>query len=208
MANALNAPDMLTLAMGYGGMLFVPGPSLLIVLQAGLSPRRHNGLVTALGVAFGASMLVFLLAWSSLHVPPSGHWAMAGRLICIAVLLVAAYRALRSGMRAQEARQAPTLPNLTPFLMGFVTALSNPLSLAFFSSAVLSIAAGPAQSGMAILPLAVFIMAFGWYGMVGILVAQPRISAVYRSLFRLISIGSGIALLLVAGSMALPVGQG
>jgi len=205
MANALTTPDMLTLAMGYGTMLFVPGPSLLIVLQAGLSSQRHHGLVTALGVALGASMLVFLLAWSSSHFPLSGDWILVSRVACIGVLLLAAYRALRSGMRAQEARQTPPLASVTPFLLGFVTALSNPLSLAFFSSAVLSLVASKAQAGLTMLPLGVFVMAFAWYGLVGVVVARPAISAVYRSLFRLISIGSGIALVLVAGSMALPV---
>ena len=203
MLAALTSSEMQSIALGYAMLLVVPGPSLLIVVQASLATHRHHGIVTALGVAMGASLLVLALACSTAYLNMSSAVLEIGRIVCILVLLVAAFRALRSGMSREEGEATRPNSGLAPFAMGLTTALSNPLSLAFFGSSALSLPDRGTLSNLACLPLVVFVMAFAWYGLIGLVMARPRLNKVHRSLFRLLSIGSGIALVLLAGSMAL-----
>ncbi|MET3900281.1 threonine efflux protein [Devosia sp. UYZn731] len=203
MLAVMTSSEMLSIVLGYAMMLIVPGPSLLIVVQASLATHRHQGLVTALGVAMGASLLVLALAFSTAYLVTSSTVVEAGRVVCILVLLIAAFRALRSGMRQEEAQVSRPSNGLAPFAMGLTTAMSNPLSLGFFGSAALSLPGRGDLSNLASLPLVVFVMAFAWYGLIGFVMARPRLNRVHRSLFRLLSIGSGIALVLFAGTMAL-----
>ena len=203
MLAALISSEMQSVALGYAMMLVVPGPSLLIVVQASLATPGHQGLVTALGVAMGASLLVLALTFSTTHLALSSSVTETGRVVCVLVLLVAGCRAVRSGMRQADVQVSRPSPGLAPFAMGLATAMSNPLSLAFFSSATLSLPSRGDLSILASLPLVVFVMAFAWYGLIGFVMARTRLNTLQRSLFRLMSIGSGIALVLFAGTMAL-----
>ncbi|MGB3336200.1 MAG: LysE family transporter [Devosia sp.] len=195
---------MQSIAVGYAMMLVVPGPSLLIVVQASLASQRRQGVVTALGVAMGASLLVLALAFSTAYLAMSAAVAEAGRVVCVLVLLIAAFRALHGGMGRQDFPISLRPANgLAPFALGLTTAISNPLSLAFFGSAALSVPGRNDLSNLALLPLVVFVMAFAWYGLVGYVLAKPVLNSVHRSALRLMSVGSGIALVVFAGTIAL-----
>ncbi|KKB77877.1 hypothetical protein VW35_14635 [Devosia soli] len=197
---------MRSIALAYAMMLIVPGSSLLIVVQAGLATQRSHGVWTALGVATGASLLATMLAFSATYFLISSAVVEVGRLVCILVLLLAGIRALNS-----RHSQADTILGrsgaigLVPFGMGLATAMANPISLAFFASSALSLPRPADVASLASLPLLVFVMAFSWYGSVGFLLAKPHFSAVHRRIFRSFSIGSGLALVLLACAMAISI---
>jgi threonine efflux protein len=201
---ALLSPEMQSIALAYALMLIVPGPSLLIVVQAGLSAQRSHGLWTALGVATGASMLAMALAFSTAYFPLPDAVIKAGRLICILVLLLTGFRALsfRTKNEGQRSRPSPAT-GVLPFGIGLFTAMANPISLAFFASSAFSFAQQGDYGRVAPLPLVVFVMALTWYGGVGLALARPRFSVAHRGIFRIFSLGSGFALVLMAAAMAL-----
>lgn len=94
-------------------------------------------------------------------------------MVCMFVLLVTTFRALHRGMEPEGAELGRRVEGFAP------------------------------ASNLSLLPLIVFVMAFAWYGGIGLVMAKLPFLTTQRRLFRPVSIASGMALILLAGTMLL-----
>ncbi len=190
---------LLTFAFSYAALAAVPGTNFLAVSHASIQGRAF-GLAAAAGVACGASVLAALafIGLALVPMPPA-----AGPVLALAyggVLLhtgLACLRARRGGGTGQcpIAREALR----RPFRFGFAVAALNPVSLAFFAAAAADAAATDAAA-VAICIGAVFAIALGWFGGIGLVLSTAGLRAAYLQARRLPELGIGVALVLMGGT--------
>ncbi len=190
--------------VSYAMMLAIPGPSFLVVSNASVAGSRRAGILTSAGVASGAALLLLLALKASALLPQSDLLGEIGRLLCTLVLLVIGYRAVRRAVLPQiGVIQAVAGPCSGHFLIGLITALTNPITFSFFSSVALT-AKGKLGDGVAptLLPAGVFFMALTWFGLIALLLSLPAFQAVYGRAARHIDAVMGAALIAIALSMS------
>lgn len=155
------------LIAGYSALLVVPGPSMVVVSAASLAARGREGLTAAFGVAVGTAVLVFatIYAWGKLG--EAANLGTIAPLLFAVTMLYLGQRLLVQAIRPCTLRAAGTGRAVGGhFLAGLVTALTNPISFAFFSTAAMSLP--EASDGMLIAaPACIFVMALGWFSLVG-----------------------------------------
>jgi len=112
-------------------LLLTPGPIVTLVISTGATRGVRAGLVTVAGTSTGNAVLLAAIAlglswvWShAIYLFELLRWAGAAYLILLGV------RAWRSAGRQQQL----TTGNHVHFWRGFLVALSNPKTLAFFTA--------------------------------------------------------------------------
>lgn len=183
-------------ALSYAMLAAVPGPNFLAVSHASLAGRAA-GLSTATGVACGASLLaaIAFAGFAVIVLPPQAIPVLA--LIYGAVLLRAGLGCIRP--RAGNLRASRgCAPLRRPFRFGFAVAALNPVSFAFFAGA-----AGQAGAGSPVEVAgcvgAVFAVALGWFGAVGLILSAPVLRAACPGRRRWSELGIGILLIGLGG---------
>ncbi len=176
-----------------------PGPNTLIVIHAATRDRRL-GLAAAAGVwpvgllfaGLGLSGLGTLLAaWP--------HLAEAMRFACAGYLLWLGFGSIRRSFADPAAMPVPAAPVdfAAAFRAGFFTNLTNPKSIAYWTS--IFAATGASDLPLTAQALAVVAMpsiSFLWYAVLCLLVASPPVAAVVdRSRGLLDRIAGGIMIL-------------
>lgn len=186
----------LHLIAGYAALLVVPGPSTLVVATAGLSsPGR--GSAAACGVASGTGVLVVAAAhvWGAVGMPMSLR--IAAPFLFAMTLLCIGQRLLAQAVRPQSSPFDSTCPSRgVGFRVGFLTALTNPIGIAFFSTAVLSVPL--ADDAITAVSACVFVMGLCWFSMVGRLASLAAGWPLPRHAAPLVQGLSGSALVVLA----------
>lgn len=190
--------------LGYLLVLATPGPNLLVI--AGVAALRgwRGALPLCLGVSLGAGALNALVAATLGALAGAGAgaagWMAAGHLLGAALLLWVA---------VSVARSRPPDPGLVQrraahgaeFGAGFCTALTNPLTAAYFAAQFL----GPLASAgglRLVVPLSVASTALAFFLGVAGLLSHPACRGAALAWHRPIRLAASIMLVLMATSLA------
>jgi threonine/homoserine/homoserine lactone efflux protein len=191
-----------------------PGPSFVMVARTAVASSRANGLAAALGMGiggiafaaaalFGLQTLLAAVPWlhAALQIGGGSYLAYLGYRIwqgANSPLMMA------QGRQQQQARHQPWQHS---FALGLGTQLSNPKTAIFYGSIFASLLPPDIPVRLAVLlPVMVFCIEAGWYGMVALLLsaAVPRAAYLrYKSWIDRVAGGVmallGIRLLAAAG---------
>ncbi|GHD05210.1 LysE family translocator [Tianweitania populi] len=194
------ASSLLGYAAAYAAMLVTPGPSFAVVSQTSLSASRREATTVAIGLACGASLLILLILRGTTSLRVSQALGSIGPFIGTALLLLIGLRTVRRALLAEAANGLPTRQARqgNHFTIGLLTALTNPISFAFFSS--IALAAHSAKIGMidTVLPAGVFLMALSWFGLVAVLLSLPSVKKLYGRASRTLDVMTGMILIIIA----------
>ncbi|MFH6781040.1 MULTISPECIES: LysE family transporter [Methylobacterium] len=163
------------LVTAYAPVLASPGPNLLVVVRASVAAPGRGPLVAALGVACGAALAASFAGLGASLLPAGRLVTGLGTALFAFLMLRAALRLIsgRAGRPDDPARLAPGRDAGT-FALGLGAALTNPVSLAFFTGFFL---AHPDRAALPLAGAAVFCMAALWFGLVGLVLARPACRA-------------------------------
>jgi threonine/homoserine/homoserine lactone efflux protein len=184
--------------LAYLALLVTPGPNLLVI--AGFAALRglRGALPICLGIALGAGTLSAALAAVLGNAPAAAGWAKAGRVAAAALLLLVALAVARS--RRPDAGRAPRRAQGAEFGAGFCTALTNPMTAAFFAAQIL----GPlalSEGLLPMLPLAVTATALAVSLVLATLLAYPACQRMALDWHRPIRLATAAVLVAMAGSI-------
>jgi threonine/homoserine/homoserine lactone efflux protein len=117
--------------LGYAVVLAMPGPNALAIGTVAALRGFAGAVPLCLGVACGVGTLAAFLCLAASGAPPElGHWDDAGRVAGGMLLLYLALRLFRRGGSTAGGGDN----RLVGFCGGFCTAVSNPITAAFFAS--------------------------------------------------------------------------
>ena len=194
------ASSLLGYAAAYAAMLVTPGPSFAVVSQTSLSATRREAAAVAIGLACGASLLIMLILRGTMTLPVSQALSTVGPFIGTALLLLIGLRTVRRALLVEASNGLPTRQARkgSHFTIGLLTALTNPLSFAFFSS--IAFAAHSTKIGMidTVLPAGVFLMALSWFSLVAVMLSLPSIKSLYGRASRALDAITGVILIVIA----------
>ncbi|MCP3991381.1 MAG: LysE family translocator [Actinomycetia bacterium] len=153
-----------------------PGPSFVMVAQKSVATSRRTGIVVATGMGMGGVIFAALaLAGlrSVLEAVPTVYIAL--RIIGGAYLVALAVRIWRGADRDLQVADTSDPSQRHSMMLGLTTQLANPKTAIVYAStfaAFLPEVIEPLYY-LAVLP-AVFLVEFGWYSAVAIVLSAPR----------------------------------
>jgi len=162
-----------------------PGPNFILVVDRSLTGTRKEGLFTALGVATGSGLFGLAgLAGLIVIVNALPNFAVLIRVLGGGYLVWLGLNMMHESFRKIDNQgQASTADSKTPlsaWRMGLFTNLTNPKAWAFyFALFTVVITPGFLLWQKMLLNSAMFLISFGWYALVALLVS----SAQFRPLF-------------------------
>lgn len=178
-----------------------PGPTLLMVARTAVARTRGDGLAAALGVGV-AGVLYAIAALAGLKAlllsTPSVAIAIkvagGGYLIYLAIrLLLGARTPLELSEPVTQHRRAPVGRSV---LLGLTTHLSNPKTVVVYASVFTAFLPGRASFALVLaVPVAIFLVEFGWYALVALALAAGRPRRIYARLKASIDRAAGATLI-------------
>ncbi|MBL6457754.1 LysE family transporter [Belnapia sp. T6] len=184
--------------LAYLAILVTPGPNLLVIAGVAALRGLRGAVPICLGIALGAGTLNAALAATLGTAQLADEVAAGGRLLSAAMLLWVAFSIARS--RPPDAARAARRAQGAEFSAGFCTALTNPISAAFFAAQFL----GPLGAMAAVRPL-VPVAVVGMALLVSLgfamLLAHPACQRAALAWHRPIRLGAALALVLMATSV-------
>jgi threonine/homoserine/homoserine lactone efflux protein len=211
----MSPPDaklLLQFALGYFAVLAAPGPNMLTIGAMAALRGLRGVLPFCLGVAAGATALavglqVALAAMAGLPgLEAAGRLAGAGLLGWIALRLLRVPPPLAEVTPDGVARARPQAEDLAAVGAGFCTAVTNPITAAYFGAQFLGPLAAPAAQRAALPLVTVQALAVGLT--VAMLFAQPLVRRAAWRHRRVVSAASALALLMLAAGMLGPLLRG
>ena len=194
-----HASGMLAFAGSYATMAMIPGPNLLIVARASVDGSRFAAMMTAGGVAAGASLLALLAGSSCAVLFTDASFHFFATVIFAAMLLMGGVKLIAAGLQTASAR--PDRPGRDPhFGLGFLTALTNPVSAVFFGSASVHLSYSSNGIQAHAMAITVFLVAACWFGLVAISISAATSSMFYIRCRRPFTIGAGLLLIWYASA--------
>ncbi len=179
----------------YALLLAVPGPNVIAVAgQAALYGKRAT-LPYSVGVALGAAVLFAAVAFGRGMLGPVGELS---RLAAFALLFVA-WNIARAGMREPSPEQRRLAVGA-----GFMLAVTNPVTFAFFVAQVLSTHVMDTAE-CAVITAIVPAMALGNACLMAFLFSQPWVRARVLRHRRVFALGTASCLALLAVRIAMPL---
>lgn len=195
---------------GYGALLVVPGPSMLAVSSAGLTGARRSAGAAALGVAIGTALLVLGVFQARAQLASVPALSIAGEMMFAATLLIVGTKAIRRAVL--PIRGVPVASSCATgsafFVIGLLAALTNPISLAFFTSAVLSVPVETFAQSRMVLPAGVFAMALCWFSLVALAVSSSMARTAALRVTRPAQAVAGMLMVAIAAYIAVATLQG
>lgn len=181
---------------GYLVILATPGPNLLAI--GGMAALRglRGALPLCLGVALGAGALGATLL-VAVTIAPEDGWDRAGHLVGAVLLGWLAVSVARQQPPEENAPVRAKADGMAAFGAGFFTALTNPLTAAFFAAQFL----GPLrddEATIAVVPIAAVSTALVFFLGVSSLLARPRFRAAALAWHRPIRLAAAVMLALMA----------
>ena len=169
---------LVTLAMTYGLVAILPGSNFLIVSQLALRAPRPRACSAACGVASGAAAMGAAAFTGGPLLSPLVEQTWMFDLVFAGLMIRLGMKAIWRGAHVQH--QAVSSASASKcFRIGFVSAASNPTTLAL----MVSIAAGPLFAPDACQPGAcaatIFLIATIWFGAVAFIFSDIRFKAIY-----------------------------
>ena len=164
---------LIALVIPYALMLVVPGPNALIVFRASLQASLLTALVAASGIACGATCTAAFAAAFAAAAPAGKALRVVGALVYAIFLMRSALRMMAGWTDLSESASVnDTASAGSHFGLGFVNALLNPVTAPFFIGFFVGHPCGRATAGFAC--LLVFVMAVGYFSLLGITLATVR----------------------------------
>jgi threonine/homoserine/homoserine lactone efflux protein len=159
-----------------------PGPSFVMVARTAVASSRADGLAAAFGMGIGG-VLFACAALLGLHVVLTAiPWLYLGLKILGGLYLlylgVMIWRGARKPLQVAEGAPAGTMRRA--FWLGLVTQVSNPKAAIVYASVFISLL--PPEVPLAatlILPVVIFCIEAGWYGVVALALSAPSPRAAY-----------------------------
>ncbi len=185
---------MLTFAVSYATLAMIPGPNTLIVARASLAGSRFAALATAAGVAVGASLLALLAAGSCAALFADTGFRVVASVVFAIMLSLVGVRLVAGSLHSDGATMVPTGRN-PHFGLGFLTALTNPVSAVFFGSASVRLGEGLGGGSAETIAVTVFLVAACWFGLVAIGVAALSSNSLYLRCRRPFALFAGLLLI-------------
>jgi threonine/homoserine/homoserine lactone efflux protein len=191
-----SAPGMLAFAMGYALMLAVPGPNFVVVARAALTGSPRIALAATAGVATGAALLATVASAGLSLVAHAGIVRLALTACFAAVLIAAGFSLLLRSVRNEIGIEPRHSGNGIPhFGLGFLTAITNPVTAAFFATAISSTEAATEAGTGPPVGFLVFAIAASWFGLVCLGVSLKWVQLVYLQCWRVLGAAGGVLLL-------------
>jgi threonine efflux protein len=164
--------------------LMSPGPDFMAVSSMALSRGRAAGCLAALGIALGTTIYTLLSVFGLGIVFSHLHWLMIAVRVSGGCYLVYLGYQLWKGSLQPQSGDTVALPGAmkkrNPFMVGFLTNITNPKCLAFFASifalTLPSNASGATQAAIVVL---VGTMAAVWFGIVTLALSTPTMRKLY-----------------------------
>jgi threonine efflux protein len=196
-------PDVSTLAtilLVHWLVTMSPGPNTLLVAQTAVSNGRPNAFVVIAGICASGAIWVTSAAFGLKAVFVASPW-----LYSVVRLAGAIYLAWL-GLKLLRSRPTPLmefgvnraiLPLRTSFVRGFVSNITNPKTLVYFSSVFGTFMppdAGPAT--VLAVVLITWICNFGWYGGLTVLLSSVAARRIYSRAALVIDRIAGLAMIL------------
>ncbi|WP_397452867.1 LysE family translocator [Pseudomonas sp. NA-150] len=180
----IDGPAILTVFFVYLAGVIIPGPNFVAVVHKAVAATRAEALALVGGIVVvnvfwatcaiaGIGVVFKAFPWAALIVKLLG----AAYLIWFGSRLV-----LNAGKRPLAASTAAaTVSFRQAFVQGVITNIGNPKSIAFFAAIFSTAAPAHASTGTFLTMLAVVALtSSSWYGMVTLVLSQPRIASAYR----------------------------
>jgi RhtB (resistance to homoserine/threonine) family protein len=175
--------------------LISPGPDFMLVSTMALSRGRFAGILGAAGIATGSLIYIVLCMFGMGFVFAKMHWLVT--FIRIAGGLYLVYLGIHLwkaslGKRNEQIQVITSRKGRNPFMAGFLTNITNPKALAFFTSVfALTLSPDTGLPTQALTIAGMFAMAFTWFGIVALGLSTPAVRQVYTRWSRWIDRLSG-----------------
>lgn len=172
----------MTLALILGAMS--PGPSFLLVARTSLAKSRQHGLAAALGMGIGGVIfaLIAVLGLLALLLAVPVLYTVL-KLVGGVYLLYLAWQIWRGASKPfvlDEQAMGAGGSLRGSFLQALFTQLSNPKTAIAYASIFASLLPKDAPVWVLVaLPLLLFVIEFGWYALVALLLSKPRARSGY-----------------------------
>jgi len=192
-------------------MIVSPGPNFILVVNTSLADSRRAGVLTALGVAIGsglfalAGLLGLILLINSLpHFASVVRLAGGGYLAWLGIGMLRQALRRPAGTAVVAGSVARRSAGPAAVRRGLFTNLTNPKAWAFYFS-LFTLVASPATPLWAkvFLNLSMFLISFGWYAGVALLLSDRRVQPHFLRLQPLIQGVLGALLLWLGGRLLL-----
>ncbi|MDP9127441.1 MAG: LysE family transporter [Pseudomonadota bacterium] len=180
--------------------LIAPGPDFMLISTLALARGRLAGVAGAAGIALGNLVYMVLCLFGLGIVFATMHWLVTLIRICGGLYLV--YLGLQlwraSFAAASQAQMLPgRVKNRNPFVLGFLTNLTNPKAMAFFTSVFALALSSSTDRGTELAIVGAMVsIAFCWFSLVAVGLSVPAMRQVYMRLSRWIDRVSGTVLAL------------
>ncbi len=163
--------------------LISPGPDFMMISTMALSRGRMAAILAALGITLGSLVYVALCLFGLSILLTKMHGVLMLVRVCgSAYLIYLAVQLWRASFKTQSSWESPVSAPSTrnPFLVGFITNMTNPKAIAFFTS-IFTLTLPP-DANLATQATIVLMMAFMpivWFGIVACVLSSPRMRGVY-----------------------------
>jgi threonine/homoserine/homoserine lactone efflux protein len=184
--------------VGYLVILATPGPNLLAIGGMAALRGQRGALPICLGVAMGTGALGTTLL-VAVTIAPGDGWDRTGRLVGAGLLGWLAISVARQRPPDEGAPMRIRVGKVAAFGAGFFTAVTNPMTAAFFAAQFL----GPLrddEATIAVAPITAASMALVYFTGVAALLARPAFGATIQRWHQPIRLTAAAVLALMAFS--------
>lgn len=181
---------LLKIAPVFAVALISPGPDFMMITSMALSRGRMAGLLASFGIASGTALYASLsvlglgVVFTHLHLL-SVVVRLAGGLYLLYLAVLLWKESFRS--TAGDERDQKDVPAVktgkNPYVTGFVTNMTNPKAVAFFTSIFAFVLPADVSAGTQMaLVSTVFVMAFTWFSFVVLVLSAPTMRRLYQKI--------------------------
>lgn len=178
-------------------LTMTPGPNAVLVAQTAVASRRANAFAVIAGICASGAIWVTSAAFGLKAVFLAFPWLYAFVSYAGAAYLVwLGIKLLRSKSKVVEGQPTPGVPQrlLVSFARGFVSNITNPKTLVYFSSVFGTFM--PPDAGPGTVVLVTWTCNFGWYGSLSLLLSGAPARRLYGRMTRTINRVAGTAMIL------------
>ncbi|MDX2027058.1 MAG: LysE family transporter [Alphaproteobacteria bacterium] len=164
--------------------LAAPGPDFMMISSMALSRGRLAGILAAAGIAAGVLVYTVLSMFGMDIVFSRMSWLISairiGGALYLIYLGIQLWRASLKASSAQEASEAASAKSRNPFLVGFLTNMTNPKAVAFFTSIfALTLPHDASWATKGAIVVVIGIMPVLWFGIVAVGLSSPPMKRLY-----------------------------
>ncbi len=162
-----------------------PGPDFMMISSLALSRGRMAGVQASVGIALGSLAWIILCVFGLGLVFVKLHGLMIAVRVCGGIyLLYLGYQLWKASLVQPSITETPEPASAqkqrNPFLMGFMTNMTNPKALAFFTSIfAVALPQQPSASTEVVIVAMMGILPVAWFSFVSFCLSAPAMRKVY-----------------------------